>query len=186
MGSCALNPDVIHRIVNLELQLHPHAEPIDIYKLLYQALFGPSHIVRDYARLCLNINSELWQMEHTYQPLIQDLETYSRISLSHFRPGMELDKRQQAIECLAQWVLDSCTTYENESMAFLECWNLHLPYFKESLAADNAKWDYAGSLATKAQIPSHSKLYHAKHHPHYRLVSMKLTHHYNRFMELTK
>jgi hypothetical protein len=187
MDNCRLNHDQVSALILEELALHPMLEPVDLFKLLYQAMFGPAHIVRDLGQLQKSISSELWQIKQQYQPLFQELgPIYTRLSLSALRLSSDLQDRQQKIECLSAWILDSCSEYQDVNQEFLQCWEEHLPLMQRLLKSDSASWDQASTIAQNGELPSHSPLFHTNYHPHYRLVRMDLTEHYQRFMELNK
>ena len=187
MDNCRLNHNQVSALILEELALHPMLEPVDIYKVLYQALFGPAHIVRDLGQLQRSISSEIWQMKQLYQPLFQQLgPVYSRISLSALKLSSDLADRQQKIECLSAWIIDSCSEYRDVDQEFLQCWEEHLPLMQRLLTSEPKAWEIASDLASSGSLPSHSPLFHANYHPHYRLVRMDLTDHYQRFMELNK
>lgn len=185
MKKCELTTEQICDLIKSELCVHPLLEPVDLYKLLYQAMYGPSHIVRDLGQVSLNISSELGQMTTPYEPLYQNIGArYTRISLSVLRLGNIIPDRQLKIEALSRWILASCSEYAEVSSDFLSCWNSHLSTMQSLLSASPEAWDKASALAEAGKIPSHSELFHRHYDPHYRLVRMDNTEHYQHFMEL--
>jgi len=187
MKKCELTAEHISDLIKSELCVHPRLEPVDLYKLLYQTLYGPSHIVRDQGQVSLNISSELWQMTAAYTPLYQNLgPIYTRISLSVLKTGNSIPDRQQKIDALSRWILASCSEYDDVSSDFFSCWNSHLPVMQSLLETSPEAWDKASALAEAGKIPSHSELFHRHYDPHYRLVRMDKTDHYQHFMELNQ
>jgi hypothetical protein len=83
MKANKLSTEEVRQLILSELALHPECEHVDLYKLLYQALFGPFHLIRDLGQLKLSISSELWQMSSPYEPHYQQIgQIYTRLSLS--------------------------------------------------------------------------------------------------------
>jgi hypothetical protein len=68
-----INSIEIIKLIDDEIDLHPKLEPVDLYKVLYQALYGPFHIVRDFKQLVTSIRSELWMMNSVYLPYFKRL-----------------------------------------------------------------------------------------------------------------
>lgn len=176
-----LSSDLINSLdeaLKLELKLHPAANLIDIYKLIYQALYGPSHIISDHATLCRSIETELSQMEGDYNPPMQNLGVYSRISLSVLHiPGVMLS---EAISKLAEWLLASKADVDETSI--ISFWHDLKPLIEKHITASQGEWDEVHSLVSSGSIPSHSTLYKSLYHPHYRLINHSL----NAYMDYFK
>ncbi len=172
-------------MLELELSLHPRLEPVDLYKMLYQALYGPFHILRDPEHLKMSIESEIQTMQQAYQPDFQELgPVYSRLSLSMIKHDQDAEMNSLRIACLADWILDSCRKVEDVTQDFLRNWNGHKSLFREKLPASDELWLKAEQLANQGILPSHSELFHAHYHPHYRLIDHHLTNHKQIIMEL--
>jgi hypothetical protein len=187
MKICELNDIAIHEIVSQELQLHPMLEPTDLFKLLYQALYGPFHIVRDFKQLCDGISKELWIMKHAYAPLFQEIgHCYTRISLSAIKRDGDKDKVNTRVECLARWILDSCVLYEDVREDFNARWIHWRHILHSALPGKPEAWNKADEIAAKGLIPSHSQVFHDMYHPHYRLVDINLKQHHELFLEINR
>jgi len=185
MKANKLSPDDVRQLVSSELAIHPECEPVDIYKLLYQALFGPFHLIRDLGQIKLGISSELWQMNSPYEPHFQQIgQIYTRLSLSALYVDTNLSDRESKIECLAHWVLASAHAYDDILQDFLNCWSQHLSLMQEMLPRDPQTWDELNAAAQKGLVYSHSKRFHEHYDPHYRLIRMDFAEHFDRFMEL--
>ncbi len=182
---CRIDSDVLHKMVIDELALHPHSDPVDLYKLLYQALYGPFHIVRDFKQLCSGIASEFWSMQDTYEPLYQRIgPCYTRLSLSSIKRDGDTDKINLRIEYLARWILDSCILFEDVSRDFLRRWQEIRPIIQQELPSTSYKWQQVDELAVAGRLPSHSTIFHKHYHPSYRLVDAHLSDHIDKFMEI--
>lgn len=180
-----LNTEDVIRFTTLEIKLHPHLEPVDIYKLLYQALYGPFHIVKDIKQLSLAIDSELWQMQSIYKPNIQKIgPLYSRLSLSIIKQDNDPEMRQNRIKCMAEWILDSCDTIDDVRQDFKHNWFKFRDILIHLLPASKGAWHYADQLVEEGLLPSHSETFHKHYQPHYRLINHNLTKHKEIFLEL--
>lgn len=187
MKICPINSKEIIKLIDDEIDLHPKLEPVDLYKVLYQALYGPFHIVRDFKQLVTSISSEIWMMKSVYLPIFQKIgPCYTRISLSAIRLDSDHEMNLARVECLARWILDSCVLYEDVRHHFLERWRENLDMMRQKLPSTSSAWDRANELAELGQLPSHSRVFHQHYQPHYRLVDSKLTANFDRFMELNK
>ncbi|MDI3503125.1 MAG: hypothetical protein PWP64_61 [Candidatus Cloacimonadota bacterium] len=185
MKTSPLNNLDLKNMVELELHLHPLLEPIDLYKLLYQALYGPHHIIRDFKQLYTSINSELGLMQENYEPLFQEIGPYySRLSLSAIKKDGDTLLRQKRIEALTEWIMASSCVIPNTAIDFVLQWKSYEPMLKEHLPADPPSWAKADQLAEQNILPSHSDIYRQNYHPHYRLINPKLAKYKQKFMEL--
>lgn len=180
-----LNSEQISIIVHSELSVHPFCEPVDIYKLLYQALYGPAHMVRDLEQICSGITAEFQAMKHVYQPYMQLIGSiYVRISLSMLPSEADLKLPMPRVNYLAKWMLDSCPKQKDKENDFIEIWGKYLPLLQSMLKGTAQAWKETTALVAESRIPSHSKLYHQHYDPHYRLVNINLKKQYYRFLEL--
>lgn len=187
MKICEINDSAVMEIVAHEQQIHPMLEPTDIFKLLYQALYGPFHIVRDFKQLCNGISKELWLMKHDYLPLFQQVgNCYTRISLSAIKRDADTELTNARVECLGRWILDSCVLYEDVRDDFCVRWNKWKEILRTALPDKAEAWARADEIAEMGSLPSHSQLFHEHYHPHYRLVDISLKMHLEEFMELNK
>lgn len=137
MKTCQMNDLEVISMVELELDLHPVLEPVDLYKLLYQAMYGPNHIIRDFKQLYTGINSEMWQMQGKYEPLFQDIgPCYTRLSLSAIKTDNNTQMRKKRIEALTEWIMASSLVIKNTAIDFFLKWKSYESMLKEKLPAD--------------------------------------------------
>lgn len=187
MRICELSIDIVNKMVENELKYHPLLEPVDFYKLLYQALYGPFHIVQDYEQVLRAIKDEVELSSSLYEPVYQELgPCYSRVSLAYIQTEAEPQLRQRKIACLADWLLESCVPLPDVSSDFRLQWKLYRPVFEGALVASAEAWEKAYYLAQAGKLPSHSQTFHQHYQPHYRLVNKNLSKHYQLFMEFNK
>ncbi|MCB5270251.1 MAG: hypothetical protein LHW56_00240 [Candidatus Cloacimonetes bacterium] len=184
MRICELSADIVSQMVEDELKHHPHLEPVDLYKLLYQALYGPFHIVQDYDQVFRAIEAEVEQSSLCYEPIYQELSPcYSRVSLAYIQADDEPQLRQSKITCLTDWLLESCVALPDVAQDFQRQWKLYRHLLFSVLPANPETWQKADCLARAGKLPSHSQTFHQHYQPHYRLVNKNLSKHYQLFME---
>ena len=187
MGICKLSAAIVAQMVKDELKYHPQLEPVDLYKLLYQALYGPFHIVQDYEQVCRAIQAEVELSSSRYEPAYQKLgPCYSRVSLAYIDRGDEPQLKQSKIAALADWLLDSSVVLPDVAQDFQRQWKLYRHLLQGALPASTETWQKADYLVKEGRLPSHSQTFHQHYQPHYRLVNMNLTKHYQIFMEFNK
>lgn len=168
----------ILEIIASELYFHPDLKPVDLFKVMYQASFGPFHILKDKVSLIRAISAEIAQMQHDYQPLLQKIgEKYCRVSLSIFANEQNQATRDTALAAFANWMLASCEKIDSAAEYSQILWKKYLPLFQESLSASKAEWAMAQAYIDAGRLPSHSPEYHAAYHPHYRIVKYDLSAH---------
>lgn len=159
------------------LKLHPHSEPIDLYKFFYQAHMGPSHMLKDKDKVAEMIYHEARNVNRAYLPMIQELgDTYIRLSL-----GVLGFITMKESKILAEWMLESCIDDSGSQDEFQQLWLSWAPLLQELLPADEKLWNKTLTLAEQGKIPSHSTLFHSHYDPHYRVVNINLKPYYNFF-----
>jgi len=156
--------------LKLEIKLHPGLNLIDIYKLFYQALFGPNHIIRDHSHVCATIQQEMKQMQGLYHPIWQELGNFSRISLSALQ-RLDGDTSTSAMK-LTDWMLASLS--EVDESAFPSLWLDLKGMISRTITFSDQHWNEVCHIVNSGAIPSHSGHYKSLYHPHYRLVDSTL------------
>ncbi len=177
MNNTLLKPDYlsIERIIIDELSLHPSCKLVDIYKLLFQAFYGPSHAISDIISVSLGISTEYAAMSKQYKPLIQDIgmgNGYCRISLSildKLNPASLLRYCEQMAELMQQ----SCIT-EPATGSMKTLWLNYKKTILDIFPASHEEWLEVCGLAENNTIPSHSIVFKEAYDPHYRVISNNL------------
>ncbi len=163
-----------YRIVELashELDLHPAAQLVDLYKLFYQGTFGPSHIMEDQA-VALRFLAEEIDCDEFDQVLWQDvsyMENFFRINL------VIVKNRQVLIDDLFRALVASSrlgATLSHDE--WKEEW-----YRIESVLRDSLPEEIftpESSMVVKEAVEGgklvhHSASYKRSYHPHYRVIS---------------
>ncbi|MCB5262902.1 MAG: hypothetical protein LHW64_00340 [Candidatus Cloacimonetes bacterium] len=184
MKICELNTDIVTKLVEDELSYHPHLEPVDLYKLLYQALYGPFHIAGDYEQVFRSIQTEVELSSSLYEPLFQELgPCYSRVSLAFIQSENEPSLRQRKIAFLTDWLLESSLDLPDVKSDFQRQWELYRHLLKTAVLASPVSWQEADDLVKAGHLPSHSQTFHQHYQPHYRLVNINYNKQYQLFME---
>ncbi|MDD4309631.1 MAG: hypothetical protein PHO32_04580 [Candidatus Cloacimonetes bacterium] len=170
-----LSESSLRQIIAEEQSLHPLVELVDIYKLVYQAVLGPSHIVRNPVEVSQAICNEYNEIrELHYSPQLQDIGNGSgfwRISLSILSPAAQLGNAifTQKCQVLTELILLSCHA-ESTSYSIADIWMANQQLLHRTIRASSAEWDEINLVAQREQIPSHSASFTAAYHPHYRLI----------------
>ncbi|PKN73190.1 MAG: hypothetical protein CVU50_04110 [Candidatus Cloacimonetes bacterium HGW-Cloacimonetes-3] len=168
----------IEQIIINELALHPSCKLIDIYKLLFQAYFGPSHILKDKMTVAASIKTETLTMQHTYKPLFQDIGNgvgFCRISLGNLRPAAisnPLAFKQQC-DALADLMQLSCLE-SDPPYTINELWHNYQKTILDICPANKEEWEEVSALAKNTTIPSHSDIFSTVYQPHYRIIDIQL------------
>lgn len=173
---------VVLDILDTELSLFPEADIIDVYKLFYQAHYGPNHIAVDEQLFNKYLLQELTQIIDNGKLLYQDIgagKGYYRVYLSIFSkiPVLDLEKYTRLFSSI---VFASRKPEQIYHAQWIEKWKVIYNLIVDSAAVKSRytnllKGTQAGSelgLNPYSQaLPHHSARYTALYKPHYRLVS---------------
>lgn len=158
----------IAELIKSEKELHPKAKPIDFYKLVFQAKYGPAHILNN--------------KEHSYRYLFQELKITPNTSTEIQDISLEnndfirvgLANVKDADKFFGILIQSAYGIEEFSKSVWLECWN----------KIKNQLTDYGNFEAELNRIDDllrqnkfifhHSKDYTKYYQPHYRVVSKKL------------
>lgn len=187
--------DEISDIILQEIKLHPRCHYLDVFKLLYQAFYGPSHIEPQRDTIIYNLKRELndmkWKTDVPYQDIgvgkgFIRLNLISIISLSDEdlkQNSMLLNKKipteylknsEDKIKILADCILQS--RFENgiNWNDWIETWENCMPLVK-SIIPPTAEEDLMiEDCLTKKIMPTHSEEYRQWYDPHYRVIHYSL------------
>ncbi|MBN2220365.1 MAG: hypothetical protein JW697_08825 [Kosmotogaceae bacterium] len=162
------------RIVELashELDLHPAAQLVDLYKLFYQGTFGPKHIMEDQA-VALRFLAEEIDCDDFDQVLWQDvsyMENFFRINL------VIVKNRQILIDDLFRALVASSRIGAVLSQdEWKEEWYRIDGVLRDSLPEEIFAPE--SSMVVKEAVEGgrfvhHSASYKRSYHPHYRVIS---------------
>lgn len=190
----ALNAGDLNNIMDIEAKLHPQGDLTDVYKLLCQAYYGPSHNGKDLAVIKASLIEELEAPRKAYLPLIQDVgnrKGFYRISLDliPFFPAPDSDpipvsslpkKPVKAepeawqIDLVSSMILDSCLEMDVDIRSWKSTW-------RRLWARIEARYKPSAQISAlvlehvnEGRITHHSKRYKSGYQPHYRLLHHKV------------
>ena len=158
-----------------EFAIHPDAELIDYYKLFFQAIYGPGHLIDSREQARFYLQTELRQFEGNEEPHIQDISyagrDYCRVNLQVIKKG--LIGEDDFLERFINSVRDP-----NDGTCFIEVWDVLAELIGNLEIPDD---DYVQQLAQLQKMlrpgrllhPSHSYSYKQAYNPHYRLIRKK-------------
>ncbi len=183
----ALRPDDILAVVASEKQLHPQLEWEDIYKLLNQAWYGPTHITRDRKLIIASIDQEYKTMQSSTNPVIQDIgngKGYVRLNLSFIglARSRAYQKKRDAqilpitkfIAAFTDMVLASCLPKQPNHSRWLRDYEASVALLANEGIIDFPLIDtWQQGIMDTAGMPSHSLRYKLLYKPHYRVVHYK-------------
>jgi hypothetical protein len=156
-------------IIQTELAVHPLCSKVDIYKLMFQALYGPTHMIPDEDLIIKGIINERSAMKTTFTPLVQDIgsgNAFYRISLS-LLPDIAPVREAQI---LCQYIMSSRQAFDTDWDEWGKTWKvIDLLLYANSIHFIDIN-DDIDALLNHRSIPSHSSIYHDNYIPHYRLV----------------
>jgi len=171
-----LNTKDILYAVEEELRQHPYLEPVDLYKLCYQAWFGPAHIVTDKTAVIASITAEIMSIQSVYHPFIQDIgnkEGFWRFSLGCFA-DLDAQTLSTKADILAEIMLLSAPMGRSD-MSIAQLWPIVFPLVRELFPSNPEAWKQVNALAAKELLPHHSERYIKEYDPHYRVIHPNLS-----------
>lgn len=163
-------------MINEELSLHPEAQLLDIFKLCYQSVFGPAHIINDPNSAKKYLKKELNEAQNFAPENYQDISCYNdyyRVNLQLIKNNsLEFDTFFEAFIASAVPVKKYTWTDWNKIWADVEVF-----IAEQNISFSNEKTDreiIAKIMKNKIKLFSHSENYHQKYEPHYRLIKRKI------------
>ena len=178
INSCTVadnKEELIQNAIQEEMQLHPEARLIDIYKFFFQGAFGPGHIIRDKQSALKYLQNELQSMTDFDSVLWQPVgynKQYYRISLGLVKESTLSEEElfyafvqsadSSALPSIEEWIKEW-----NFVLNIIETMNLEIINYEEdkSILDDMLK---KGNILVR-----HSDIYRKLYHPHYRVVNNK-------------
>ncbi len=160
----------IKKLIETELTIHPKAKTVDYYKMFYQAVFGPAHILQN--------------TQNAYQYLIKEIAvSKDNVSIQNIcfmkndfiRVDLGLIKDAKIFFNILMESARMQTT-KPSAKEWLEIWHNILKKLKEykvkNFANDSEKLEK--ELKSGIFVFHHSEIYKNLYNPHYRVVSKRL------------
>ena len=190
----------IHRMVNNELEHHPEAQLLDLYKLFLQSAFGPGHMIKD-----LNSAKEFLQAEITNKK--NYISKFNDRSKNIYLNHLKIDYKEESddiiecpcllLECSAflplirystKFVLDEIIPFNDYFNAFIKTTNMKeflsekdfCSYWQATMEYLETKRIYNFEedkalinrlISTRQYLVSHSAIYTKKYTPAYRIIN---------------
>jgi hypothetical protein len=163
------------------LRRRPRMEVRDVYKLLYQGVFGVAHLMGEEAWERLREEAErVAQMDHLDEPLVEAVSVDGGLVRVNLRPYI---RQGGDLRALYRAMLES-SEHEGDPTEFASLWGL----FKEAAAELKLDTDdetirlYDRSLEEKGPEPRHhSAAYREAYYPAYRVVMRRMFEEYTGF-----
>jgi len=163
------------------LRRRPRMEARDVYKLLYQGMFGVSHIMGEKAWERLREEAERVNLtDHLEEPLVEPVSVDGRIVRVNLRPYI---RQGGDLRTLYRAMLES-SEYMGDPKEFVSLWGM----FKEAAAEQDLDFDdetirlYDRSLEEAGPEPRHhSAAYREAYYPAYRVVMRRIFEEYTGF-----
>jgi hypothetical protein len=163
-------------MINEELSLHPKTQLLDVFKLCYQSVFGPAHIISDPKSAKEYLKKELSETEIFAPEIYQNLSCYNdyyRVNLLLVKNGsinfdifFDLFMASAVPEKKYTW-----TDWERIWAAV----DIYLDEKNISFSNEKADREMINEIMEKQiKLFSHSEYYHKKYKPHYRLMKRRL------------
>ncbi|MGC9362704.1 MAG: hypothetical protein ACP5F3_07240 [Candidatus Syntrophosphaera sp.] len=184
------NREELRGIIAEELDLCPKARLRDIYKLLNQATYGPTHIDPDPVKIAKNLRRELNSItDHTgnfwqdigcgrgfYRINLFALISMPKIPFSKFTSFSDyMSERfrkvtRKQIDTLTQSMLNSRLSSGIDPENWQRVWKEALPLVLQFIKPTPAELNDLAVCLRNNELPSHSDIYKELYSPHYRVI----------------
>ena len=160
----------LRQLIRIHITRHPEIEAQDVYKLLYQGVYGVGHILSEKAWYRLIEESERINIEdHQEDPLTEPVSPDGTMIRVNLRPYL---KQKKSLEKLYEAMIISADVPGDDDK-FLDYWH----EFKEMVREENLEfsWDKIReidiSLSDEGPKPRHhTQVYRVAYYPAYRVV----------------
>ena len=162
----------INRLIQMEYTLHPASRLTDYYKLFFQAIYGPGHLITNNEAAYQYLIDELQNFQENQEPLIQDLSfagnDFCRVNLQVITLNM-LDVRTYC-----RHFIRSADNLQS-SIDLREIWSVITELLEEmGILGEtfNEEMKLLGSFTEGVDLisPRHSESFRNAYDPHYRLI----------------
>ena len=161
-------------LVRWHLERRPLMKTVDVYKLLYQGVFGVSHILKPEARTFLQEEVERLNLsDQISDPLYEDVSLDGSVVRINLRPYL---RRRLSLDSLFD-AMKETRLREGKPTAFLVQWNSFVNLIKDKelpfnlFEAEKLDKEIYGVLPKPRH---HSKEYREAYEPAYRVVRRRI------------
>jgi len=160
-------------LIETELKHYPEAGSIDIFKLVYQALNGPTHLKGSFSEIKDYIVYEYHSMREFQQLRIQDIGL-GRGFIRIYLDGLKPQTINEYASLLTELILCSRFDCETPTAALMEHWHIARNILRETgcnALQDNDIIEH--SILENIPI-HHSHIFRKTYEPHYRIIHSSL------------
>lgn len=170
------NLSEVEKLIQQEHNLHPRAELIDYYKLYFQAICGPGHLIENEESAALFLRKELSESRINNEPLFQDISfsgfDFCRVNLKLIR--LKLIKEEVFLNLFIESALSSKNRLISQK-EWLEIEELIKGIQVIKTGYEKQKQSLNSQISFRQiRIPRHSKVFRITYRPHYRLIRKSL------------
>lgn len=164
-------------------QQHPEMQIRDVFKFLYQSVFGCEHLVSSYEKVTEYIKEEFACRVEKTQPYVERLDgDYSRVGLTYLNLGLSAETLGRLFYLSAKKEADGKTALrEKLDIAKELIKEKKLPFSEEDFEKEVTKWEADGFPAVH-----HSEKYREKYSPSYRVIANRFVPFLPLFAEIDK
>ena len=168
LAPLSLSPADMSAVLCDHLARRPQMQLQDVYKLLYQAVRGPEHLIASADDFRMRLAKE-WDAvpAESDEPLLEAIRADGRLARANLRP---LKARGAALGALAAACLEAAALPWGTASELRQAWatfaGLGLPAFPAEQVQDYTRWLAAHSYPTV----HHSERYRELYQPAYRLI----------------
>lgn len=168
----------IQKLINQELDIHPGSDCFDLYKLLFQAFYGPTHMIAATSDIIIWIDKEHSGMKKPYLPLVQDIglgRGFVRMSLSFLDNDRQIVSTDIDLRCISPADLAEAITLSKlpegiDANEWFSVWQTIQAVVFQSIKPEIGQIEALNQMALAADTPHHSQMFRDKYEPHYRIV----------------
>jgi len=175
MWSAAMNQKKMIELIFYHLKRYPAMELEDIYKLLYQSVMGPAHILQNKELAYSYLKKEFESHNESYETGL-----YVDISLDHelVRLNIPVFKKEDSLDALFEMMCETQRKMIPDKDKLKHSW-LELGLLIENKNFENFtlnQWGKFNKILCEKDFPhlSHSATYKNLYRPSYRIVLRKL------------
>jgi len=174
-------PDQLESLVKLfhqHISWYPRMEPRDLYKLLYQGVMGPEHLIASQEEFTRYLKVEFRRLrpdlhERLFEPVLPD-QSLLRLNLRPFK------SRQIPLESLVPLLLETAGSFSGELTALRAAWKGFVQSCEHGWITNFniREVNQFTSWLEKMEFPAvhHSEVYRREYQPAYRLIAAQFIH----------
>ena len=164
----------LKKLIHEHIAKRPRMQVVDVYKLLYQGVFGPGHIIGDLAWSELKNEAETLDINnYLTEPIVETVSPDNKMVRVNLRPYL---RKEYDLKELYNAIKNSCEINPAAALRdFLKSWKIFKDMIEKGeldLPLEDAK-----KIEGEADFPKpkhHSEIYQKTYSPAYRVVKYEL------------